>query len=265
MAVIDIFTFNGEYDILEIRLNILGDYVDQFIIIEAPTTFSGLPKPLYYEQGKERYKRWEHKIKYFVIDENFDEGILALADGSPTVPRGGASHWKREFCQKESIKKALEHLDDYDLCYVSDVDEIWNPKWTSQAGGLVIRLEQLVYTYYLNNRSSEPWTGTIVTRYNVIKNECLNYLRSVVAGTRGQNGGWHFTSMAPEMRRKLLDSYTNETYANDWVMNNLEENIKNNKDFLGRGFTYNIDESEWPQYLKDNKEKYVRLLRNVAS
>ena len=66
--ICDVFTFNGEYDLLEIRLNILDKYVDQFVIVEAPTTFSGKSKPLYYEQGKDRYKQWHDKIKYFVIN-----------------------------------------------------------------------------------------------------------------------------------------------------------------------------------------------------
>lgn len=32
--IIDCFTFNGEYDMLEIRLNILNNYVDQIIYLD---------------------------------------------------------------------------------------------------------------------------------------------------------------------------------------------------------------------------------------
>src|SRR3990167_11430504 len=71
MAIIDAFHFNGEFDILEIRLNILDPIVDEFIICEAPTTFAGNPKPLHFERQKERFKKWEHKIKYHVVDENY--------------------------------------------------------------------------------------------------------------------------------------------------------------------------------------------------
>jgi hypothetical protein len=41
--VVDVVSYNGEEDLLEIRLNILGDFVDQFIICEAPTNFCGNP------------------------------------------------------------------------------------------------------------------------------------------------------------------------------------------------------------------------------
>jgi hypothetical protein len=51
--IYDTFLFNGELDLLEIRLNILNDYVDQFVIVEAATTFTMDPKELYYENNKE--------------------------------------------------------------------------------------------------------------------------------------------------------------------------------------------------------------------
>ena len=123
--VIDVITFNGEFDLLEIRLNILSDYVDEFIIVEATTTFSGKDKPLYYEKEKARYKKWESKIKYHIVRPEDEEKYVAMANVSPNTR--GASHWKKEFCQKECIKDALVHLKDDDLVIISDVDEIWEP------------------------------------------------------------------------------------------------------------------------------------------
>lgn len=269
MAIIDVFTYNGEADLLEIRLNILYDYVDQFIIIEAPTTFSGKPKPLYYEKEKARYKKWQNKIKYFTIDENYTEAEQADAATSPNTI--GAAHWKHEYLQKESIKKALTHLQEEDIVFIGDVDEIW--KTSSKyldiyLGGF--KLPLMVYTYYLNNRSTEQFWGTYVGIYGRdIKNKCLNHLRSDSyklspnLEDKSNYCGWHFTSMGgyKEVRRKLTDSYTEESYATHGIMDSLEVNILNRKDFLGRDFTYKIDESDWPEYLKANKEKYKHLMK----
>jgi hypothetical protein len=47
-------------------------------------------------------------------------------------------------------------------------------------------------------------------------------------------------------------------------MEHLEENIENNQDFLGRNFIYKVDESQWPEYLKENREKYLHLLKLVV-
>lgn len=267
--IIDCFTFNGEYDLLEIRLNILNECVDEFIIVEAPTTFSGLPKPLYYEEQKERFSRWAGKIKYYKISEDYMQDEISLASQSPNTR--GAAHWKHEFLQKESIKKALTHLSDNDIVFISDCDEIWNPAYLqSEQLFPITKLGMYVYTYYLNNSSSEEWYGTISARYKDIKNNCLNHIRTIPTsrfpvGTLGGfyfKVGWHFTSMGgyEEVKRKLNDSYTEESYNSAQVRSRLKENMANNKDFLGRGFTYSKDESNWPQYLKDNKEKYKHLL-----
>lgn len=262
--VIDVFTFNGEYDLLEIRLNILNDYVDQFIIVEAPTTFSGKPKPLYYEEQKERYAKWHNKIKYFVIDERYSDDEYLQAMGSPNTH--GATHWQHEFLQKESIKKALTHLNDEDMVFIGDVDEIWEmvslpPEETETQYGGTGKLKLRVYSYYLNNRSNEEFWGTLVGKYGNIKNECLNHLRSNPNAKSNSYCGWHFTSMGgyEEVKRKLSDSYTRESYWTEQVENNLKDNVEKSKDFLGRGFTYSIDESELPQYLLDNKDKYKHL------
>jgi beta-1,4-mannosyl-glycoprotein beta-1,4-N-acetylglucosaminyltransferase len=254
--VIDTVSYNGEQDLLEIRLNILNEVVDQFIIVEAPTTFSGKPKPLYYEQQKERFRDFWPKIKSFVIDENYTPEEIALAESSPNTQ--GAAHWKHEFLQKESIKKTLTHLQDEDIVFIGDCDEIWEPAIIGMRGKLRLK----VYTYWLNNRSSENFYGTIVYPYQHIKNECLNHLR--VNATKDDHfSGWHFTSMGgpDELRRKLTDSYTEETYAHPQVLINLEENMEQSKDFLGRNFTYKLDEVDWPQYLKDNREKYKHLIK----
>jgi len=247
--VIDVFTYNGEADLLEIRLNILDKYVDQFIIVEAPTTFTRRAKPLYYLNQEDRFKKWHHKIKYHIIDENYTEEEIAQAENSPNTI--GASHWKREFLQKESIKKALTHLKDDDIVFVGDVDEVWEP----EALGIQGKIRLRVYTYYLNNRSSEDFHGTIVYPYKFIKDECLNHLRTT-SPKEDHHYGWHFTSMGglDEVRRKLNDSYTEESYNTQEVQDKLAERF-GKSDYIGRGFTFTVDESDLPEWLLKNKHK----------
>ena len=272
VKIIDCVSFNGEYDLLEIRLNILNKYVDEFIIVEAPTTFSGKPKPFYFELSGGRYDKWLEKIRYFKINEVYSQEEIVLAESSLNTK--GASHWKHEFLQKESIKKALTHLKDDDIVFISDCDEVWNPEIDPELCCFnkhnslsmpwhLTKLQQLVYTYFLNNRSSEKWRGTNVIRYENIKNGCLNHIRTQERYNLVLGGGWHFTSMGgyKEVKRKLSDSYTRESYWTEEVENSLEQNIKEKKDFLGRNFTYKVDESEWPDYLKKNREKYAHLLQ----
>lgn len=267
MAVIDVTTFNGEYDLFGLRYQILKDYVDEFIVVEAKTTFSGQPKPLYSLSEDvfcDPIPRWP-KVRVWEVDESWSRSELQEAIDSPNTQ--GADHWKLEFLQKESIKKALKHLKDDDTVFIGDVDEIWNPNALDLEADdqLPLKLKLKVYTYWLNNRSSEDFWGTLVSSYGYIKRQCLNHLRTNSPKT-SKDMGWHFTSMGgtENVKKKLTDSYTHESYASPSILDSLEYNIAENKDFLGRDFSYKLDESEWPEFLKETRENYKHLIKNYA-
>ena len=50
ILLFDVFLFNSEWDILEIRLHELSKVVDRFVILEAECTFSGGWKPLTFQK-----------------------------------------------------------------------------------------------------------------------------------------------------------------------------------------------------------------------
>lgn len=255
--IIDVCTFNGEYELWNLHYNALKDYVDKFIVCEFDITFAGETKPFYSDQ----IDRTKYPKAQFVLHsgDNWTEEEKQVAWASPNT--GGAAHWTREFLQKESIKKALEYCgaQDEDTVFIGDVDEIWSPNALRLVG--LYKLKLRVYTYYLNNRSSEVFYGPIKAKYRDIKNLILNHVRTNAPRTN-KDFGWHFTSMAVSLRKKLTDSYTHESYATPQVLNNLEYNIEHNQDFLGRDFTYEINEQDWPEYLVHNREKYKELCKN---
>ena len=53
--IVDCFPFFNELDLLEIRLNILKDVVDKFVLVEASKTQTKLDKPFYFEDHKDRF------------------------------------------------------------------------------------------------------------------------------------------------------------------------------------------------------------------
>lgn len=252
--VIDLCTFSGEYELWDLHYRALEPFVDEFHVVEFSTTFSGLNKPIYSNAiNKDKYPKATFHVNKQI---HYSYAEILLATESPQTQ--GAEHWKREFLQKESIKQYLTHLKDTDIVFVGDVDEIWHPRALKLPGTYKLKLK--VYTYYLNNRSSEQFWGTLRTTYGHMKHLCLNHLRQGAIRTKDYYG-WHFTSMGGEeaLRRKLEDSYTQETYATPHVIQNIGYNIANNKDFLGRDFTYKKDETGWPKYLKENKQDYKAL------
>jgi hypothetical protein len=256
--IYDVFTFNNELDILEIRLNLLQKYVDYFVIVESTETFSGIHKPLYYFQNRERFSKFENKIIHFVIDntpKNFDDidcnqDILELAKHSDNVTREHLC-WLKEFYQKEMIKNALLNLNDEDICIVSDVDEIWNFNIELNIGDDIYKPKiNLCYINYLNLRTSEDWTyftGPIITKYKNIKNECLNHLRTLKKMKDKyvyiEDGGWHFNAIGGI--EKKINDFKHPVYSFHY-MKSREKN------------TF-IEEVNLPPFLLENKSNYLNL------
>lgn len=149
--IIDSFTFFNELNMLEFRLEELNEYVDYFVLVEATKTFSGNPKPLYFQENKDRYSKFLHKIIHVVVDDlpdTFNKNmkpeeflevlgnpiwpdlnqINSLISTFPQNNEGGGSieYWIREYLQRMQIQKGISQLNpvDTDIIIISDVDEI---------------------------------------------------------------------------------------------------------------------------------------------
>ena len=249
--IYDCFYILGELDLIEIRLNILDPYVDKFVILEANETFSGVPKTLTFDP--ERFAKWKDKIIYCVVDDYpADDKIYEMAFNSPNTG-DKEDKWMREFYQKEYLQKALVGLDDEDLVFVSDVDEIWNPKILPLTGDDIYKPKQISYISYLNQRTDTDWTdftGTIATKYKNIKNACINHLRTdgMVEHKVIENGGWHFCTLeGREQKMKNWESPGYDTFS-DEVWERRNKNAR-------------IDELDLPEYLVYNKSKYGKYFK----
>lgn len=270
MTVFDTTIYNGEADLLEIRFNILSPYVDKFVIVEGTETFSGKFKPLYWAERDERFSEWEDKVIYVVVKGYRDDEVdnLVTDEFKLELP------FFRAFYQKECIRKGLSEAKDEDIVIYGDIDEVINPDILERVKfgyqlDKVYNLEQLNYCYYLNNRSSEKWIGTIVGRWGDVKTKTFKHWRATHTNVL-PNGGWHFTSIGGvDSVRHKLDSYDHQEFNTLDTQNLLEERINRGEDYLGRThdwlgvpFSYHIDETELPQYLLENRERYKKLWKS---
>ena len=278
MKKYDTFIFFNELDLLEIRLNILNDVVDYFVLVESTKTFTGVDKPLYYNENKERYKKFQDKIIHIIVDDmpnTFEELLSREGDDldrsihndcltTPNVPKGEV-HWLREFYQKEQIKKGLVGLNDDDFVFISDLDEIWEPSLNLDFNSdFIYRFNQKVYCYYLNNLSSENWFGTVGTKYKNIKNYSINHIRTPNRNkyTLIPNAGWHFTFQGggDNIKRKI-ESYGHQELNRDDIKSQINNRLNSNVDVFGRGYTLHIDNSNLPNFVINNKEKYKHMIK----
>jgi beta-1,4-mannosyl-glycoprotein beta-1,4-N-acetylglucosaminyltransferase len=280
IKIYDGFIFFNELDLLELRLNILADVVDCFVIVEATRTFTGKPKPLYYKINKDRFAAFNHKIIHIVVEDlpdslkeledryatasEIDREIIDACFSTTNIPKD-QPQWLREFYQKEQIKKGFNGGADTDICYISDIDEIWNPDIiVDYRRDVVFKYQELVYAYYLNNRSSESWYGSIATKYKRVRHASINHLDtpSLTRYVYVKNGGWHFTHQGGiEQIKTKLESYGHQEFNTAAIKGNLEQQVKGNKDFIGRRFTFWTDESALPSYILEHKDRYSHLFK----
>ena len=114
MAIYDCFQYFNEENILDLRLNILAEEVDFFVIVESTTDHQGNAKKLNFDKSK--FKKFEKKILYVVVEDTADTIKKPHLGQNSLVERH----------QRNSIVRGLKNCADNDLIIISDVDEIPN-------------------------------------------------------------------------------------------------------------------------------------------
>lgn len=277
MKVYDCFQFFNELDLLEIRLNVLNDTIDYFVLTESTVTFSGLDKPLYYQENKDRFEKFNHKIIHVVVDDT--------PEGNP---------FERDVFQKNAIIRGLDKCSDDDIVITSDLDEIPDPEIVWELLSVceddkVYHFAQDLFYYYLNLKEvsgnllsytgefngveEKKWLGSKVCKYKFLKQYGVNELRAPHMKDKGYRvypGGWHFTyvgsdgKMTQQQRiAHKIECAAHQEFNNDIVKNRIVENVESNKDIFYRPSQFqvvDIDDS-FPQYIRENQDKYQYIIK----
>src|SRR3989338_7414871 len=111
--IYDTFMFFNELDLLEIRLNVMNEVVDKFVLVESPFTYSGKAKPLFFQLNKKRFSKFLHNINYVLIENNDDKNLLQ--DKMTNFVPKYIECVKRENIQRNAIKRGLTDAKDNDL------------------------------------------------------------------------------------------------------------------------------------------------------
>jgi beta-1,4-mannosyl-glycoprotein beta-1,4-N-acetylglucosaminyltransferase len=248
MKIFDGFLFFNELELLEIRLKELYDHVDFFIICESTKTHQNKDKPLFFKQKKDKFSEFSKKIIHHVF-----------------VPDKYPHSWYIENEQRNQLKNADFKIDQDDIFFLSDADEIMKGssvdflrKNPSQFNTPKVSAMQMSYGY-INTVVQEPsdhkeWRGTVILPYDFFSCGSLNNWRSYRNHLSGyENSGWHFSFIGGKERVKTkLTSYAHSEFNNEETCNetNIENRINNLKDPLGRsGFTISLEKdlSKFPK------------------
>ena len=163
--IYDIFFYNNETELLDIRLNQHCKYVDKFIIITGDKTFSGNLNDINEKQILDEFKSLAEKITIKKV----------LLKNNPN------SRWENEIKTVNFINEISEMFDENDVLLVSDVDEILNlntlKKLTDISRQTPSTLQLSYRYYYLNGRIISGYVNTyapMVLRKKIWKKKYLN-------------------------------------------------------------------------------------------
>ena len=257
MKIYDCFQFFNELDLLEIRLELLYDHVDYFVISETTRTHSDKEKKLYYQENKELFSKYNDKIIHVVND--FPSNILDMGkkvgDDKHSLMYNKISErydieesesqlkqyptFCRDYLQKEFIQFGLMDCDDDDMIMLSDLDEIPKPEVVKDIKEKKLYnycVLQDCFYYHINTMAHTNWYGNYVVRYKDTKEVSLTHLKNKrVDFDKIEKGGWHLSFMGGVDRIKTkIDSYAHQEFNNPNITSNIENKIQSGVDLFGR-------------------------------
>lgn len=271
--IYDCFHFNNEVDLLEIRLNHHGAFVDIFVLTECPWTYSGKPKPLIYNQIKD--------LKPF---SKFADRIIHNVYG---VPPNGKANWDYEHDQRNSLRRYAIDFTDEDLIIYADCDEILRgPEVVEKAlkYNQVVTLDMKMCWYYFNCQVmpgegfcndyslercfNHRWKMAKICRprhlfeYPNIYKMRQDFLWNLDDAVVIPDAGWHFSNIGEPL--SIYDKFCAFSHSNELneKYSISPEAIENRKatlrDPLGRDVKFIRTELDVPGYVEANYERFSR-------
>jgi beta-1,4-mannosyl-glycoprotein beta-1,4-N-acetylglucosaminyltransferase len=273
MKIFDCFIYNGEDELLDIRLNELDSYVSYFVLVESNISFSGIKKS--YSFNSNKFKKFKHKIRYVPVQDG-----QAKYQNKNYWPFFKAVQWQREFFCRNSILDGLYDAQDEDYVLLSDIDELPNLENLSFDTEIII-FKQICLQFKLNlmNPGLTPYFGTkgikfrslgIPSELRLFDQEHLGIVNYQGLNKKYvKDGGWHFSyCTGTQDILKKIRFYSHFERAKSINLEHIDNCIKNRKDLWNGEFNYvkktknlEIKNNEFlPKYVQQNMQKFKHLL-----
>ena len=291
MKIFDCFMYFDEEQVLDLRLNVLNDFVDYFVIVESTQNHKGIKRELLFDQSK--FQKFKNKIIYLVYDE-IPKNVETISDNEDENEKDRKYIMNavyRENSQRNFITKGLQKADENDLILVSDVDEIpkLNSLNLSKIDNKILIFKQDMFYYKFNLAIPNfKWSGTKGVKKKNLKSP--QWLRNIKDRKYAffridtffsekkytnikiiSDGGWHFSNIKnAKMIEHKLRSYLHHREFDQVSLSvdEIDNLIKNKKAIydlrvdkkvnkVGNGVVlnnYNIN--KLPKYINENLDKY---------
>ena len=291
MKIYDCFMYFDEEEVLDLRLNILKDKIDYFVIVESTYNHKGERRKLLFDKSK--FKKFSNKIIYLVFDK-VPVKVQKVSNDDSLEEKDRKYIMNavyRENSQRNYIYEGLKKCEKNDLILISDVDEI--PKLNfldlNNLNNEIVIFRQDMFYYKFNLVIPNfKWSGTKgVLKKNLISPQWLRNVKdrkypfyrfdTHFSNKKYTNikiisdGGWHFSNLkSPAKIEHKLRSYLhhrefdkvsltvdeiNTLIKNKRAIYDLNVDKKVNK--VGNGVILeNFNLQRLPSYIQKNLNKY---------
>ena len=292
MRIFDCTTFYDENFILNVRFNILDQFVDKFVICESAYSHSGKKKKFNFDISK--FEKFKHKIIYLKIDHEPKNLIYKSTNNENTKENTKdvrINAIKRIAYQRNFLKEGIFDASNNDLIFYSDNDEIpkLNDANLDKIQNKLIFFKQKLFYYKFNLFCDRyDWHGTKGCKkkdlidfewLRNIKTKKYNFYRfdTIFSKTKYtdvkiiNDGGWHFSQLKKidDIYSKLTNSEDHQEFKDTGKKISDIEDLVNRKVILydhkakssdfkfGKEFKLEtIGLEEMPDYIKKNKDKF---------
>lgn len=295
MKIFDCFMYFDEDEILDLRINILNEKVDYFVIVESTYNHKGENRKLLFNINK--FERFKKKIIYLVYDQ-IPHRVKEIKDNDSEKIKINKHIYNavfRENAQRNYIINGIKDADKDDIIIISDIDEIPNINSCnfSKIKNEIIIFKQDMFHYKYNlcipnfkwsgskavkkkKLISPQWLRNIKNRkYPIYRIDTFFSEKKYINIKMIENGGWHFTNI--KTANEILHKY--KSYLHHWEFDetnigeneiqnlidtkqaiyNLKTDKRNNKFKDGVKLEkYNIN--KLPIYIQDNLKKYQKWI-----
>ncbi|KAK3032054.1 hypothetical protein RJ639_036268 [Escallonia herrerae] len=267
--VFDAVLFSNEVDMLTLRWKELYPYITQFVLLESNSTFTGLPKPHFFEINRDKFKFVEPRLTYGTLGGRFKKGENPFVE---------------EAYQRVALDQLLRiaGIEDDDLLIMSDVDEIPSShtinllRWCDGIPDILhLQLKNYLYSFEFQF-DYNSWRAS-VHRYQRGKTRYAHYRQTDFLLA---DAGWHcsfcfrhISDFVFKMRayshndRVRFSHYLNPKRIQDVICNgaDLYDMLPEEytfKDIIGKmgPIPHSYSAVHLPAYLLNNADKYRHLL-----
>ena len=292
MKIIDTTTYFEEELMMDLRFNILNDYVDKFIVSEARFTHSGHEKEIKFD--KKKFPKFEDKIVHIILEKEPNEIIKKNQLSSSELRMNSVMRIKY---QRDYILNYLSSFSQEDYIIHSDNDEIPDLKNfdLKKNNKKYVIFNQKMYYYKFNlSLPKLDWFGSKACKIKNLKsidilrstkNKIYPFYRLDTLFSKIKHkslhivnqGGWHFSNLKTldELERKYLNDENHAEYESlGFTKRKITENLKNRtidynhsakKNSSNRFQSTKLEKVNidlLPDYILNNLEKYKDWIDN---